>query len=491
MNKKPNIFLFVADQMRADSMHHMNNEASITPNLDDILKDGISFENAYCQNPVCVPSRCSFLTGLYPHTTGHRTMHYLQRHDDEPNILKEMKNNGYEVIWIGRNDVVPGDKLKTKYCDEYYDGISMENTRDSFHAFNPGSPHKVTKEEMEDDKYYSFYIGKTQKNGYGQTDWNCVQSALDYLERKSKEPDGKPFFVYCTLAFPHPPYGCEDPWYSMIDRNKIAEPRPNISTLKKRASMLYGIESKQNLESWTKERFNELRATYLAMVSRFDYQFGQVVNKLKEKDMYDDTNIIVWSDHGDYTGDYGIVEKVQNCFENPISNVPLLIKPSSNFACVPRKTKALGMLLDIPATIAEMADIKLSYTQFGHSMMHVVAGDEKHNDAVFCEGGRIHGETQAMERGHSPKSPYWPRLSTQASEGPEHTKACMCRMGNLKYTMRLYEQDELYDLENDPLELNNLIDHPDYIEDINKFKERLLRFYMETTDFVPMGKDLR
>ena len=86
MNNR-NIVCFVADQMRSDALHIHHNEASITPNLDHIIDEGVSFENAYCQNPVCVPSRCSFLTGLYPHTLGHRTMHFLQN-EDEPNILK-------------------------------------------------------------------------------------------------------------------------------------------------------------------------------------------------------------------------------------------------------------------------------------------------------------------------------------------------------------------------------------------------------------------
>lgn len=497
MSKKTNIVLFVADQMRNDSLHHMGNEASITPNLDSILEEGISFENAYCQNPVCVPSRCSFLTGLYPHTTGHRTMHYLQRHEDEPNILKEMKDNGYEVIWIGRNDVVPGNRAKTRYCDEYYDGVTFENRRDStdnsfLKAMGSASGHQVSEEEMNDDNFYSFYIGKLKdSNGYGKTDWNCIKSALDYIERKSKDPDSKPFFLYCTISFPHPPYACEDPWYSMIDRNKLDPRRPNISTLKDRASMLYGIESKQNLQNWTDERFDELRATYLAMVSRFDHQFGMIADKLKETNLYDDTSIFVYSDHGDYTGDYNIVEKVQNCFENPISNVPLLIKPSKEFEVKPRKTKALAELLDLPATIADMCGIELSYTQFGKSLVHVLSGDEEHKDAVFCEGGRIHGEIQAMEKGHGPQSPYWPRLSTQSCEGPEHTKALMCRMGNMKYTMRLYEKDELYDLDVDPFELQNEIDNPKYKDIIKKFKERILYYYMETADFVPMGKDIR
>lgn len=492
--KKPNIFLFVADQMRSDSLHHLGNMASQTPNIDKILNEGVSFENAYCQNPVCVPSRCSFLTGLYPHTTGHRTMHFLQR-EEEPNILKEMKNNGYEVIWIGRNDVIPGNRLKTEYCDEYYDGVSFENTRDKISIMNTsqhGKKTNITQEMIDDGRLYSFYMGKLKDgNGYGKTDWNCIQSAIDYIDRKSKEKDGKPFFVYCTISFPHPPYACEDPWYSQIDRTKIPIRRPNIQTLKNKASMLYGIQSKQHLDHWTEEQFTELRATYLAMVSRFDYQLGMIVDKLKETSLYDDTSIFVYSDHGDFTGDYSIAEKVQNCFEDPVSNVPLVIKPAKQFAVQPRISKALVELLDLPATIADMAGIRLSYVQFGKSLLNAIAGSETHKEAVFCEGGRIHGEVQCMEKGHGPQSPYFPRLDTQSSEGPEHTKATMIRMGNIKYTMRLYEKDELYDLDKDPMELENHIDDPAYQTIVYQMKEKLLEYFMSTADYVPMTKDPR
>lgn len=491
--KQPNIIMFVADQMRSDSLAHLGNSASITPNLDSMIEEGVSFKNAYCQNPVCVPSRCSFLTGLYPHTTGHRTMHFLQR-EDEPNILKTMKKNGYDVIWIGRNDVVPANRNKVEYCDEYYDGVSEGNLRDAtevamdYHKFmkNLSTPDK------DSDEYYSFYSGKLKDSeGYGKIDWNCVEQALEVIERKSKEKDGKPFLIYCTLSFPHPPYACEDPWYSSIDRSKLPTRRPNISTLKDKASMLYGINSKQKLNGWNEERFDELRATYLAMVSRFDHQYGLIVNKLKETNQYDDSSIFVFSDHGDYTGDYTITEKVQNCFEDPISNVPLIVKPAKAFNLKPRISEALVELLDIPATISDMAGIKLGYTQFGKSLLGSLAGDEVHKDAVFCEGGRIHGEEQAMEKGHGPESTYWPRLDTQSSEGPEHTKACMIRMGNIKYTMRLYEMDELYNLDEDPMEINNLINDPAYKEIRADMKERLLKYYMETTDFVPNKRDKR
>ncbi|MDR2023353.1 MAG: sulfatase-like hydrolase/transferase [Hungatella sp.] len=493
MEKKPNILLFVADQMRSDSLGHMGNPASVTPNLDGLLQEGVSFRNAYCQNPVCVPSRCSFLTGLYPHTTGHRTMHFLQN-PDEPNILKVMKQAGYEVIWVGRNDVIPGDRTKEEYCDEYYNGVVMEDTKGwSSNAFGHkggGAAPRVKPEE--DDNYYSFYTGRLDGEEAKESfDWKCMRSALNYLDRRSREADPKPFFLYVTLTFPHPPYGCEEPWYSKIDRKKLPPRRPGIGTLKNKPSMLYGINSKQNLNGWSEERFDELRATYLAMVSRFDHQYGLISEKLKETGVYEDTNVIVFSDHGDYTGDYTITEKVQNCFENPICNVPLLIKPSRGYESRPRISEALAELVDLPETIADMAGIKLPYKQFGVSLMEAVKGSESHKDAVFCEGGRLHGEEHCMEKGHGPLSPYWPRLDTQCSEGPEHTKAVMIRMGTLKYIRRLYETDELYDLEKDPMELNNIINDMGYQDVIIKLKERLLTFFLETGDYVPNRRDIR
>ena len=96
-----------------------------------------------------------------------------------------------------------------------------------------------------------------------------------------------------------------------------------------------------------------------------------------------------------------------------------------------------------------------------------------------------------MEKGHGPSSPYWPRLSTQESEGPQHTKACMIRMGDYKYTMRLYEKDEFYDLKKDPMELHNMIDEKCYQDQIQKMKLQLLTWYMQTTDYVPNRKDKR
>lgn len=486
MAKRPNIVYFVADQMRADTQHYLGNPASVTPTLDHLIEEGVGFENAYCQNPVCTPSRCSFLSGLYPHTNGHRTMHFLQN-NDEPNILRIMKNAGYEVIWTHRNDVVPGDRTKSEYCDEYYDGIHPENRANVANKAVLGSHSGGSLEDFNKDMY-SFYIGKTPEK-YGVQDENAVNAVLDFLDRKAAKNDDKPFFVYCTLMFPHPPYGVSDPWYSMINRNALPPRKPFCPNKPK---MIVETANKMELHDWSEDRWNELRAVYLGMTAKFDHQLGTVVDKLKEHGFWDDTSLFVFSDHGDYTGDYDIVEKVQNCFEDDLTNIPLVVKPAKQFECKPRVTPALAELVDLTATVSEMAGIKLDYVQFGKSLLPVLAGSDEHKDAVFCEGGRVAGERPAMELGHDdPRDMYWPRISTQHIEGPNHTKATMIRMGNLKYVMRLYETDELYDLEKDPDETINFIDDPAYAQDLCRLKMRMLEWYQATTDWVPNRKDAR
>ncbi len=500
MNEKPNILWFVADQMRWDSMAHAGNPAAVTPNLDALAKEGVSFDNAYCQNPVCVPSRCSFLTGLYPHTLGHRTMHFMMRRED-PNILKTMKEAGYEVVWIGRNDFIPSSWAKTDYCDYFFDGTDLveksavEGGTLSFGHGKGGLVPEIAPVMQglaPDSLKYSFYTGKYPEHSLDKTfDWNCVNAALNYLEERSKNPGGRPFFVYCTLMFPHPPYGCEEPWYSLIDRTKLPPRRTDVEKLEGKSEILQQIRSKQALHDWTEAQYDEVRAVYLGMTARFDHQLGLLIQKMKETGVYDDTSLFVFSDHGDLTGDYGISEKCQNSFEDPLTNVPLVVKPAAGMAVKPGRSEALVQLNDLPATVYEMTGVAPDYIQFGKSLCHTMATGEAHREFIFCEGGRLCGETQAMEPLHGPESPYWPRISTQHESDIAHGKGCMIRMGELKYVMRLYGQDELYDLSKDPDELQNCIGDPAYAAQTACMKEKLLRHYMETADFVPTKMDKR
>ena len=485
MNKKPHIIIFNPDQWRGDVLGHMGNPAAVIPNLDEIVqKDAVSFRYAFCQNPVCTPSRCSFMSGWYPHVRGHRTMHHMMA-PDEPVLLRTLKEHGYFVWWGGKNDLVPGENGFDDYCDVKYRPKHHPRPETNLHGYD------VWRGEPDGDNYYSFYAGKLEKapdeEAYYDQDWALVFGAIEQIKNAPKD---KPLCIYLPLLYPHPPYGVEEPFYSMIDRDKIPDRIPAPADWKGKPSILKGIHERQRLQGWTEDRWTELRATYYGMCARVDHQFGLIVKALKEAGIYDDSAIFFFSDHGDFTGDYGLVEKTQNTFEDCLTRVPFIIKPPAWVKVRPRVSEALVELIDFPATVEDLAGIKPNHTHFGRSLLPVIAGEtDEHRDAVFCEGGRLRGEFHCMERESTsslnPSGLYWPRISLQVQEGPEHTKVTMCRTKKFKYVRRFYEQDELYDLTEDPAELVNRIDDPAMADILIRMKERMLTFYQETCDVVP------
>ena len=488
--KRPNIIIFNPDQWRGDVIGHMGNHAAVTPNLDKLVEEeAVSFSNAFCQNPVCTPSRCSFMSGWYPHVRGHRTMTHMMA-PDEPVLLKTLKDQGYFVWWGGKNDLVPGEGCFDNYCDVKYRPERNPGWKTNFHGFGDwrGSP--------DGDNYYSFYVGKVEKGeeeeAYYDFDWGMVLGAIDMIKNAPKD---KPLCIYLPLSYPHPPYAVEEPWFSMIDREKLPERIPAPESWEGKPCLLKGIYERQNLTGWSEERWNELRATYYGMCARVDHQFGMVVQALKDADIYDDSAIFMFPDHGDFTGDYGLVEKTQNTFEDCLTHVPFVIKPPSWIKAKPGIRNALVELIDFPATVEALADIVPEHTHFGRSLIPIITGEvEEHRDAVFCEGGRLHGERHCMEHSSTSTDPeglYWPRVGLQSSEEGEHTKAVMCRTKEYKYVRRLYELDELYDIINDPGEVCNLINEPSMKGVLSDLKERLLTFYQETSDVVPHKENRR
>jgi len=483
MKKRPHIVIFNPDQWRGDVLGHMGNPAAVTPNLDRLVEtEAVSFRYAFCQNPVCTPSRCSFMSGWYPHVRGHRTMFHMMQ-PDEPVLLKTLKDEGYFVWWGGKNDLVPAENGFEAYCDVKYRPERMPRRETNLHL------HDVWRGEPGGDNYYSFFAGKLEKapdeDAYYDGDWANVLGAIEMIRNA---PADRPLCIYLPLLYPHPPYGVEEPYFSMIDRGKLPPRIPAPESWDGKPSLLKGIYERQNLRGWSEERWNELRATYYGMCARVDRQFGMVMDALREAGIYDDTAVFFFSDHGDFTGDYGLVEKTQNTFEDCLTRVPFIIKPPKGVPVKPRVSEAMVELIDFPATVEALLGLEPKHTHFGRSLLPVLAGErDEHRDAVFCEGGRLHGETHCMEL-DSPQSEhflYWPRLSLQRQEGPEHTKAVMCRTKEYKYVRRLYEKDELYDLRQDPGETVNRIDDPAMAGVLAELKERLLTFYQETCDAVP------
>jgi arylsulfatase A-like enzyme len=495
---KPNIIIFNPDQWRSDVMGHLGNPAANTPNLDKFaLQEAVSFRNAFCQNPVCTPSRCSFMTGWYPHVRGHRTMSFMLRdHEGEPNLLKILKQNGYLVWWGGKNDLIPGQSGYDDVAD-----IHFRPHREDFERWKLTPQVGSHIGDMswrgtpDSDSFFSFYRGKLDKGDedvYCDMDWMMVLGAIDFLNNYSGE---QPLCIYLPISYPHPPYCVEDPWYSLADRDGLPPRIKAPENWNQKPAILKGIFDAQGLQEWSESRWSELRATYYGMCSRVDHQFGLLTDTLREVGQFDNSAIFVLADHGDFTGDYGLVEKTQNTFEDCLTRVPFVVKPPQGTSVSPGVSDALVELTDFSATVYDYAGIEPDYSHFGLSLKPLIEGiTQQHRDAVFCEGGRLYGESHASESNliQDDTGLYYPRQKFQASDdGPYHTKAAMCRTKDFKYVKRYYERDELYDLTNDPQELHNVINDQAHRATLLSLKERMLDWYMSTCDVVPWEFDER
>jgi len=482
MGKRPNIIIINPDQMRADSMRHLGNNAAVTPSLDQLAKEGVSFSKAFCQNPVCTPSRCSFMSGWYPHVAGHRTMNHMM-HSNEPVLLKQLKDSGYHVWMNQRNDLLPAQRPQyyKPYCDTYFKLTEKpDSVTDDDYRGEPGNPN-----------YYSFFRGKIPEGKDIDQMW--ADGAKEFIKTYD---ENKPFCIFLPLMFPHPEYQVSEPWFSMINRNKLPKRILPPEDFKGKPKMLKELSRLQNMSSWSEIQYDELRAVYLGMCSKVDGITGQIVQTLKAKGIYDDTAIFFFSDHGDYTGDYNIVEKVQNCFEDCLTNVPLIVKLPKEMQTKSGVTNELTELIDFYATVEELARLPKSHTHFGKSLVPFLNNkEEKIRDEVFCEGGFRKGENHCKETGGQekplPTGLYYPRQFLQASDEMFNGKAVMIRTMEGKYIRRLYEEDEFYDLKKDSIEVKNEIDNPEYKELIMEMKERLLTHYQDTCDVVPFKKDRR
>lgn len=489
MPKRPHIIIFNPDQMRADALAHLGNPASVTPNLDRFAReDAVSFSHAFCQNPVCVPSRCSFFTGLYPHVRGHRTMAHLL-HPGEDSFLKELKESGYYVWMNDRNDLTAGQipGWTESHANEIYYSGQAKRAPGPVNALRGGPGSKY---------YYSHFEGQLglDENGRNYTsDDEVVDAAIRRLENPVED---QPMCLFLGLFYPHVPYQVEEPYFSAIDRGRLA-PRIRSSECSGKARILDRIRSLQGMEEYTEEDWKELQAVYLGMCMKVDEQFGRLTAALKRLGIYDDCAIFFLSDHGDFTGNYELTEKCQNSFEDCLTRVPLLIKPPKGIPCSPGISPALTELVDLYPTVMELAQTAPNHTHFGRSLCPLLKDPTLPNrSAVFCEGGRLPGEYHCDEyheygqAGPPKASVYWPKMTAQTDD-EAHSKGIMLRTNRYKYISRSLGSDEFYDLQRDPGETRNRIRDPEYADIITGLRLDMLKWLQNTDDIVPMAYDQR
>jgi len=442
------------------------------PHLDGLASEGVAFTHAFNQNPVCTPSRCSFMTGWYPHVRGHRDMHHMLA-PEEPCLLKELKEAGYHVLWAGKNDL-----LRVEDVHNAYSARVESEPGTSFWRKNPW--------KLGDRLYHSFLYGRLPDGNRTPDDANA-DAAARFLTGGPPEP----FCVYLPLTYPHPPYAIEEPYYSMYDRDKLPAiaPQPDFS---KKPRLLSMIRERAGLDKLTEEDLREILALYYGMITKTDANLGKVLSALRDAGLWEQTAVIFFADHGEFAGHYRLVEKAQNTFEDCLTRVPLVIKPPGKTPAQGTVSDALVELIDFYPTVVELAGLADTHTHFGRSLLPLLRGETAaHRDVVFCEGGTLDEEEHTHEQRRKRENIYWPRISAQNADHQAHGKAVMVRTRRWKYVRRLYETDELYDLEQDPFELENRIEDPACAQVVAELRERMLDWFLATGDVVPYELDPR
>jgi len=467
---KPNLIFFMPETLRAESIGCYGHPVVRTPNMDRLAQQGVRFTQCHVQNTVCGPSRCSLMTGWPVHVRGHRSLYYLL-HQDEPNLFRYLKSNGYDVYWYGKNDLLAADSF-----------ASSVTAWDSHAARNAA---RANPWPQSDPHYYSFLYGPGDDRRE-TADYANLQAAFRVLERAEK-----PFCIYLPLSFVHPPFSAPADFHNMYDASKIPPLRP--PNLPRKPNFFGAIRRTRRLDQLADADFRKIQAVYLGMISYSDWLLGELLQKLESTRHHEDTAVFLFSDHGEWGGDYGLVEKWPSAMDDTLTHVPLIARVPG--CAQGHVSSEIVELYDVMATCLDLAGIKAEHTHFARTLIPQLqggSGDPKR--AAFCEGGYNTYEPQCfepMEDFSSPADIYYPKVALQNEHPETITRTTSIRTLDHKLILRPDGQSELYDLKKDPRELHNLYGSKLYASEQETLRGRLLDWYVRTGDVAPMKQDRR
>lgn len=481
---RPNMIIFMPDQLRYDALSLTNPTSPIqTPNLSAFASRGTLFTNCYVQASVCAQSRCSIFTGLYPHVAGHRSLENLLK-PHEPNLFRSLKDEGgYHVACLAPR----GDTFAPTVTELSVNEYGFLEGPGWTPKYN-GQPD--TEEEREDIWKRLFYKGLRNAGEEADYDDAVIRSALKWLDRPPKD---KPWVLFLPLLFPHCPFQVEEPWFSMYDRGAMPGPSRVEDKSGYEPRYMSVLREKYGTHRATPEIWAEVMATYFGMISRLDDQFGKLIKKVEEKGLWESTVTMFFTDHGEYLGDHGLIEKWPSGLSDSLVHEPLIIAGGG----LPEGVvyDEMTEMVDLTPTIFQMAGIEEHFPHCGKSWGEILAqGGKKdgevikHKEYAFSEGGFLLSEEPLLEQA---PYPYDIKAALQHQDTALVGKSVSARNKDWTYVYRLYEPPELYDRKKDPKELHNLADLPEYAALRAKMESDVLRWLMETSDFLPFQKDPR
>ena len=471
-----NFVIFMPDELMAETVGCYGHPLVKTPNIDRLAAEGTRFDACYVQHPVCTPSRISMFTGQYPHVSGHRTLWHLLR-PHEPNFLRDMTNAGYEVHWFGKNDLLAAECFAD--CTQEAIGSRLRSV----------GPLKRTGPE---DKWYDSFLAEPFGGGPWETgDGQCVGRGIEFLKSKPANP----FVLYLPLILPHPDYSAPMPWHEMYSPADVPDLRP--PGLPDKPIFYEQIRRRRGLDRLSDDDLKLINSIYLGTTSYSDWLLGQLLDTLDETALADDTCVIFTSDHGDWAGEYGLVEKWPSAMDDTILRVPLVIRMPGGKAGYVVDTPV--ELFDFAATMMDLAGVEAGHTHFAQSLVPQLKGVPGDADrAAFAEGGYARHEPHCFEgkglgqqAGRGPDMIYYQKGQLQQDIPESVCRATMVRTAAHKLVHRTDDICELYDMAADPRELTNLYGRPEVSDIQAQLERRLLDFYSRTSDVTPADEDPR
>lgn len=388
MNKKPNLLLFFADQVRPDVLGCCGGPAR-TPHLDWIASEGIRFTNCTTPAPLCVPARVCLATGKYAHNTGAWNNYPFTLSKNARTWMQQIRDAGYHTALFGKthlhashdliraeewlhaygyDDVDEVDGPHSNCCSRSYMTRRWEakGVLDAYRAdmvSRTGAMVRPTPLPLEE--YYDVYVGQRGK---------------EWLEAYDDE---KPWFLTVSFPGPHEPWDTPEPYASMYRPEDMPAPRPTLQQpASNRPRGFFDDMASKPKKRADRETAMHLRADYMGGVSLIDDQIGEILEVLKKRGELDNTIIAFTSDHGELNGDYGFLNK--RCFFRPVVNVPLLIRMPQNGGG--QVSDSLVEMSDIGPTLAELAGNCVDYEQFARSLCPILENPETEiRDCVISE----------------------------------------------------------------------------------------------------------
>lgn len=431
--KKPNILWICTDQQRWDTIHALGNKHINTPNIDRLVSEGVTCTQAFCQAPICTPSRASFLTGMYPSSIRACKNGNEYWAEAAPLVTKILADNYYCCGLSGKLHLAGAHgRIEPRPKDDGYTAFHWS------HDHLDIWPEKHAYSEWVREKGY--LLGKVyNEKGYMPPELHqttfCTDKAIEFMEL----PWIHPWLMSVNIFDPHLPFDAPPEYKDRYRPDELPPPsfrESDLSAQKKLTGVDYHMEAThpKNFDA------QDMKASYYGMIELIDWNVGRMIESLEKTGQRENTLVIFTSDHGEMLGDHGLYAKGCRFYEGLV-HVPLIL---SMPGLLPqgKQTDALVELLDIAPTLLDLAGLETPSHMAGRSLLPLLKGETStHRDYIRCE----YYDALSLV---NPSRVHW-----------EGSRATMIRGHRYKLvTYHGHETGELFDLQKDPEEFDNLWD---------------------------------